>query len=117
MYIVLILVAAALILLWRIVRGRSVQIRDVPSAQQAMVPVDLEAFRNLIDIHQERFLRERLPASDFRRVQRARYRATAEYLGHVAANARVMSRLGQAARASHDPAVQTQGTELASAAA
>ena len=117
MYISLAITAAVLVLLWIIVRGRGAQVRDVTSAQKAIVPVDIEAFHNLIDAHQERFLRENLNHRDFRRVQRARYRAIAEYLAQVTANAAVMARLGEAARASHDPAVETQGAELASAAA
>jgi len=100
-----------------IVRGWAADVRDLRSAQQAIVPVDLQAFRNLIDSQQEQFLRENLPLAAYRRLQRARYRAVGEYLGHVAANAAVMSRLGEAARGSHDPAIQAQGAELAAAAA
>jgi len=117
MYITLAIVAVVLVLLWTIVRGRSARVHDLASAEAAIAPVDIEAFRNLIDPQQDRFLREHLNAGDFRRLQRARYRAVAEYLAHVAANAGVLLRLGEAARASHDPAVEAQGAELAAAAA
>ena len=116
MYFALIISAAVLVLLILAVRGRSAPIKDLSSAREAIVPVDLEAFRNLIDLSQERFLRQRLSARDFRRVQRARYRAVAEYLWLVAGNASVIMRLGESARSSHEAAVGSQGSELASAA-
>ncbi len=117
MYIVFSITGLVLLLLWMLVRGRAGHVDDMRAAEQAIVPVDLEAFRNLIDVQQERFLRERLSPGDFRRVQRARYLAIAEYLRCVAANASIMTRLGEAASASHEPSVASQGTELASAAA
>lgn len=116
MYLIFAISAAVLVLLWVAVRGRSARIRDMRSAQEALVPVDLEAFRNLIDMQQERFLKEHLSGHDFRRVQRARYLAVAEYLWQVANNASVILRLGESARASHEASVEAQGAELTSAA-
>ena len=117
MYIVFVITAVVLILLGIAVRRRNLQIRDLRSAEHAIVAVDLEAFRNLIDVQQDRFIREHLPPREFRRVQRARYLAAAEYLRNVIANTSVMIRLGELAHASHEPAVEMQGTELAAAAA
>ena len=117
MYIIIFITAFVLVLLWAAVRGRAAQVQDLKSAQDAIAPVDIEAFRNLTDVQQENFLRRELSRRDFRRVQRARYRAIAGYLLQVAHNASVMLRLGETARASHEPSVQAQGAELASAAA
>jgi hypothetical protein len=116
MYLLFAISAAVLILLWFAVRGRNTQVPRLESAEQALVPVDIEAFRNLIDSQQDRFLRQHLPARDFRRVQRARYRAVTEYLWQVADNASVILRLGESARASHEAGVESQGSELATAA-
>lgn len=116
MYLVFAISAAVLLLLWVAVRGRSAQVRDLRSAQEAIVPVDLEAFRNLIDPQQDRFLREHLGTRDFRRVQRLRYLAVAEYLRQVARNAGVILRVGESARASHEASVVSLGSDLVSAA-
>ena len=107
---------AVLLLLLLAVRRRRAHMLDLKKAEQAILPIDLEAFRNLIDKRQDQFLEEHLSSRDFRRVQRARYLAVSEYLWHVAANAGVILRLGEAARASRDASVERQGAELASAA-
>jgi hypothetical protein len=65
-------------------------------------PIDLEAFRNLIDPSEDEYLRRRLPAAHFRAVRRERLRATAAYVHVVAANAAVLVRAGEAALASGD---------------
>jgi hypothetical protein len=116
MYVIFLISAAVLVLLWVAVRGRSAQVRDLRSAQEDIVPVDLEAFRNLIDPQQDRYLREHLGGRDFRRVQRARSLAVAEYLWQVARNAGVILHVGEFARASHEATVVSQGADLASAA-
>lgn len=116
MYLLLAISALVMALLWWAVRGRSSQVRNARDAEQALAPVDLDAFRNLIDPQQDRYLREHLGGRDFRRVQRARYLAVAEYLWQVANNASVILRVGESARSSPDAAVGTQGAELVSAA-
>jgi hypothetical protein len=78
--------------------------------------VDLQAFRALTERDDERFLRERLPASRFRRIKRQRVRVTMRYVGRIAGNASVVMRMGAEARLSPDPEVAhaaTQVTELA----
>ena len=116
MYVIILISAFVVFLLWLAVRGRATHVQDVTAAEKAIVPVDLEAFRNLIDPQQERYLREHLSRGDFHRVQRARYLAIAEYLWCVAGNASVIVRLGEAARAAHEPSMETQGAELTAAA-
>lgn len=108
--------ATVLLVLLLAVRARRRQAIDPQSAAQAIIPVDLDAFRNLIDKRQDQYLKEQLRRGDFRRVQRARYLAISEYLWHVAANAGVILRVGEAARSSREPSVEKQGAELASAA-
>ncbi len=108
-------VATATLLLW-VARG---QARPVASGEElllALKPVDLEAFRNLTDPAEEAYLRSRLSRSDFRRVQRLRLQAAADYVGRTAHNAAVLLRLAEAARQSPEPDVARTAQELASAA-
>jgi hypothetical protein len=116
MYLFIAISALSLVLLLLLVRGRSADVRDPRSAEEMITTVDLEAFRNLIDVRQDHFLRDRLSPRDYRRVQRARYLAIAEYLWHVAHNAGVILRVGEAARSSHEPSIAEVGPDLVSGA-
>ena len=101
-----------LLLLWYAARRQAT--RDTPPEELVadLRPVDLEAFRNLMDPADEEFLRARLPAPEFRSVQRERLRAASEYVQCVSHNAGLLLRLGGAARLSADPEVAAAGREL-----
>jgi hypothetical protein len=75
-------------------------------------PIDVDAFRNLIDESEEQFLRERLPSGEFRRVHRERKLAAVEYIWCAAQNAAVLIRLGEAARQNSDPAIAAAAEKL-----
>lgn len=75
-------------------------------------PIDVEAFRNLIDPGQTEYLRERLSPAEFRVVQRARLRAMAAYIRGAADNASVLIRVGQAAVLAADPRTLAAAQEL-----
>jgi hypothetical protein len=75
-------------------------------------PVDLEAFRNLIDPEEERYLRDNLPIGKFRGIQRQRLRAAVDYLAGVSHNAAILLQLGQIARRSPDPQIGEAGRNL-----
>ena len=74
--------------------------------------VDVDAFRNLIDPTEEQFLRERLPASQFRSIHRQRMLAAAEYVWGAARNAGLLIRLADAAKLDSDPVVVTAAENL-----
>ena len=74
--------------------------------------VDIEAFRNLVDPEEEQYLRENLPAADFRAVQSERLDAAKEYIGVLSHNAAFLLKLGQAARQSPDPRVADAGRHV-----
>lgn len=93
-------------------RGRAAAIRTIQELPQRTQPVDLGAFRNLMSVRDERFLRQSLPPREFRRVQRLRLRAAREYVMRVRQNAAVLIRLGEAARHSSDQAVARAAQEL-----
>jgi len=79
-------------------------------------PLDVAAFRTLMDRDDELFLREKLCRSAFFRLKRERVRVSLKYVGRIAGNASAVLRLSDAARLSPDPKIaQTavQVTELA----
>jgi hypothetical protein len=79
---------------------------------ESIRPVDIEAFRNLIDPREEQFLRGNLSPAEFRAIHRQRLRAAIEYLQCAAHNASVLLYLGEAARQSAEPAIAEAGNKL-----
>jgi hypothetical protein len=82
-------------------RGRAATIRNLSELEGRTRPVDVVAFRNLIDPREEQYLRAALPRRAFRKVQRERLRAALAYVGSVAQNAAIVLRLGESAQ--NDP--------------
>jgi hypothetical protein len=90
--------------------------RPVGSAEEllaAIQPVDIAAFRNLMDADEEEYLRANLNGQDFRKVQRKRMRAAVEYVWCTVHNSAVLLRLGEAAHGSSNPEVVRAGQKLA----
>jgi hypothetical protein len=100
--IILVIAAAlALVFILGITVSRSLQISRTPLAAQ-IKPVDLEAFRNLLDPGEDLYLRRRLPPSEFRVIQRRRLLAMAAYIRVAGHNAAILARIGQAALSAND---------------
>jgi hypothetical protein len=98
--IFVILSAFSLILILGLTVARNLQI---PAADRDRIqPIDVEAFRNLVDPGETDYLRHRLPPGEFRSVQRARLRATAIYIQAAGRNAAILALLGQAALSTGD---------------
>jgi len=97
-------------------RGRSKAIADVRDLSLQTRPVDVAAFRNLIDPAEEDFLRANLALEVFRRVQRQRTRAAILYVKSAAHNASVLVRVGEAARGNPDPQVSAAAQQLVNTA-
>ncbi len=76
-------------------RRHAAQVRSLEDFRARWQAVDLEAFANLIDPAEERYLREHLAPSVFRRLQRQRLQVAHEYLGRVGQNAQLMVQAGQ----------------------
>ena len=107
--IILVVAAAlALVFILRITFSRSLQISSTALVAQIQ-PIDIEAFRNLVDPAEDEYLRRRLSDSEFRGVRRERLRAMAAYIRAAGQNAAVLVRLGQSALAAGD----AQTTEAA----
>jgi hypothetical protein len=75
-------------------------------------PIDVDAFRNLIDEREEEYLRAHLPVRDFRGVHRERMMAAVEYVWCATKNTTILTSLGEAAKQSSDPAVVAAADKL-----
>lgn len=114
--ILVVLSLLALTLVLFVARGRSASVTRLEDLAGKTRPVDIEAFRNLIDPDEEEFLRANLLPAEFRTVQRERLRATLDYVRCASRNAAVLLRLGEAARRSADPGVARAGQQLVDSA-
>jgi hypothetical protein len=91
---------------------QSLQTRQSTALAATIRPIDIEAFRNLIDPAEDDYLRRRLPSAQFRVVRRARLRAMAAYVEAAGRNAAVLVRVGEAALASGEPRVAGAAQQL-----
>jgi len=101
---IILAIAAALALLFilGVALNRSQQISKGSNLVAKIQPIDVEAFRNLIDPAEDDYLRRRLSAAEFRLVRRQRLRAMASYVQTAARNAGVLALLGQVALVAGD---------------
>src|ERR1700693_4846952 len=105
MTIAIILVIAAalgLVFILSLTLSRSLQVSTETGLANQIQPIDVEAFRNLVDPAEDDYLRRRLPASEFRVVRRERLRAMATYFQVAGKNAAVLVIMGQAALSAGD---------------
>jgi len=87
-------------------------LRPVEAEAAQLIPVDLEAFENLMDSGEERFLKANLSPPEFREIQRSRIRAAKVYVAALSENARVLAAVGQSARNHSDPEIAAAGVEV-----
>jgi hypothetical protein len=115
----LIIAALALLLaalLLRAVRGRTAMIRDLTDVEGRTRPVDLPAFRNLVDPAEEEYLRMRLSKEQFRLIHRQRLHAALDYIRRANNNAPILLRLGESARHDQNPELAGVARELVNSA-
>jgi hypothetical protein len=111
--IALVIVAAvSLVVILSFAVSRDLQVSADRSLLGQIQPIDVAAFRNLIDPAEDDYLRRRLPASEFRVVRRERLRAMAAYVQTAGRNAAILVRIGQGALASADPQTSEAGRQL-----
>jgi len=77
-----------------------------------LIPIDLDAFQNLTDPEEDRFLMANLTAKEFREAQRYRIRAAKTYVVALSENAGILVAAGQSARYHSDPAIAAMGLEI-----
>lgn len=100
------------LVLVRVVLRHYQPVPDLLALEEHTRPVDLAAFRNLIDPTEEDYLRQRLPAQVFRSIQRQRMRVALDYVRRSAYNGAILLRLGESARHDHNPEVAAAAREL-----
>lgn len=96
----------ALIFIVRVTVSRSLQLSASDALAPKIEPIDIEAFRNLVDAAESEYLHHRLPAAEFRHVQRERLRAAAAYIRVAGRNASVLVIMGQAALTADPPTAE-----------
>lgn len=74
--------------------------------------VDLEAFRNLTDPEEVRFLRRNLSPREFRRIQRIRLRAASMYISAISRNAASLIVIGRSVSAHAEAEVAAVGLDV-----
>jgi hypothetical protein len=101
---ILFVIAAALglVFILGVTLSRSLQISPGASLATQIKPIDIEAFRNLVDPAEDEYLGRRLPAGEFRLVRRERLRAMAAYVQAAGRNADILVRVGQGALSAGD---------------
>jgi hypothetical protein len=92
----------ALAIILRVAVTRSLQTSRTAGLAARIQPIDVEAFRNLVDRAEDDYLRLRLPPPQFRHVRRQRLLAMAAYVKAAGRNADVLIQIGHAALASSD---------------
>jgi hypothetical protein len=115
MNLAIVLVVTAVIALGIILRlavAQTLQTRRSAEPNGAIRPIDVEAFRNLINPAEDDYLRRHLPPPQFRMVRRERLRAMAAYVQVVSNNAAVLVRIGETALASGDAHLAPAAGEL-----
>jgi len=111
--LVAIALAGPLFFLLRAVRGNKPKVRTTADITSLIVPVDVAGFRNLTNPAELEFLRRNLAPRSFRRVQRRRQLAAAQYVLAVARNASIMLRMAEANLQNDDPEIAAAANALA----
>lgn len=93
-------IVAALIFVFYIARRSVLSSQGYDELNKQLIPVDIAAFRNLVDVKETQYLRENLAPVTFRRVQRQRQLAALGYVRAVARNAAILIAMAQPAMAS-----------------
>ena len=100
--ILVVAAAVALAFILGVAVSRSLQISPSSGLSAQIQPIDVEAFRNLVDPAEDDYLRRRVPPAKFRMVQRQRLRSLAAYVQAAGRNATVLVRMGQDALTESD---------------
>ena len=111
-----IVIVVAAVLALALVLGLAVSRALRPSAgtslEAQLQPIDVAAFRNLVDPGEDQYLRQHLSPRQFRVTQRSRLRARAAYVRVAGKNALVLVGMGQAALAMNDARMQEAALRL-----
>ena len=113
---IVIAAAIALAIILQIAVSRSLPTSRTAGLAAHIQPIDVDAFRNLVDRAEDDYLRLRLPPPQFRHVRRQRLLAMAAYVRAAGRNADVLIGIGHAALASSDARAVQAAEQLVSEA-
>jgi len=85
---------------------------DLDQLATQLRPIDVNAFRNLIDEREEEYLRTHLPPHEFRSIHRERMLAAVEYVWCATKNTAILMSLGEAAKRGSDPTLIAAADKL-----
>src|SRR5438874_36091 len=97
LFVMIVGVLALACIVWSI-RGRNSDTRNPNGLASQLQPIDICAFRNLIDDGEREYLRNHLFPPDFRGVHRERMLAATEYVWCAFRNSGILIQLGEASR-------------------
>lgn len=110
--IVVIAGVVALVVILRLAKGHRRIGGNLDEMAAQLRPIDVDAFRNLIDEREEEYLRSNLPSGEFRSIHRQRMLAAVEYVWSATRNTSILISLGEVAKQSPDPAVVAAAEKL-----
>jgi hypothetical protein len=109
---ILLVSVLSLYLVWTVVRPGLPQIKNLEDWEAKNHCVDPEMFRVLLDPAEERYLRQSLPAKEFRLFQRRRMALALRWLDLVGKNAAMLMKLGQLAKTEANPTLAREAADL-----
>jgi len=110
--IIVLFALLSLLFLLRHAKGRASEIKSPGDLRTQLRVVDIDAFRNLTDFTEDKFLQAHLPRCTYRKIQRQRLRAILAYVSCVADNTAVLIKMGEEARRSSEASIVEAGTKL-----
>ena len=111
-WVLVIAAAFALVVILGITVSTRLQLSPGSALARKIEPIDIEAFRNLVDPTENEYLQRRLSPAEFRKVQRERFRAATAYIRVAGRNATVLVAIGQSALTSPDGATVEAATDM-----
>jgi hypothetical protein len=114
--IIVLAAVALLVVLGAAVFRQRGQLKSTEELESRWQKVDMEAFLNLVNPAEERYLRRSLSATEFASIQRHRVRVMWEYLGRLSANSKLMMQAAQMVQHHGSPEQMQEATRLVGAA-
>ena len=111
-FVLVVVAVLVLVFILGLTVSTRIQLSPGSGLARTIEPIDIEAFRTLVNPSENDYLRRRLRASEFRVVQRQRLRAAAAYIRVAGRNAAVLIAVGQAALHTTDPATAEAARQL-----
>jgi hypothetical protein len=102
--------------LFLVISGPNLPVNSLADLEPLARPVDLEAFKNLVDPLETAYLRQILPPAKFARLERQRHLVILNYLKDIARNSVLVMRIAEAAADSPETEIRTAAQGLAKAA-